>query len=226
MPSAQEPVISLSGIEKTYLSGDTAVHALRGVSLEILPGDLMAIMGSSGSGKSTLMNILGLLDTPDSGDYLFEEKEVSSMSADRLSEMRRRRIGFVFQSFNLLPRLTARENVELPLIYGGLPVRERRERALKILESVGLSDRQSHMPSQLSGGQQQRVAIARSLCASPAVILADEPTGNLDSKNTFEIMNLLQKVNASGTTIVMITHENEVADCCRKVVRMKDGNIL
>jgi len=202
------------------------VRALRDVSLDIFPGDLVAVIGSSGSGKSTLMNILGLLDTQDSGDYLFEGRETSSMSPDRLSEFRRKRIGFVFQSFNLLPRSTARENVELPLIYGGLPAWKRRERALEMLDSVGLSDRRNHMPSQLSGGQQQRVAIARSLCARPAVILADEPTGNLDSKNTIEIMNLLKSVNDSGTTVVMITHEKEVADCCEKDVMMKDGTIL
>ncbi|QMU56716.1 MAG: ATP-binding cassette domain-containing protein [Candidatus Mycalebacterium zealandia] len=219
-------MISLCGIEKTYQSGDTSVHALRNVSLDIFPGDLVAIVGSSGSGKSTLMNILGLLDTQDSGSYLFEGREISAFSADGLSELRRKRIGFVFQSFNLLPRLSAHENVEIPLIYDGAAAGERRKRASEVLESVGLSDRENHMPSQLSGGQQQRVAIARALCKNPAMILADEPTGNLDSKNTDEIMNLLKQVNASGTTIVMITHEKEVADCCRRVVTMKDGTIL
>ncbi len=226
MPTNEIPIISLCGIEKTYQSGDTSVHALRNVSLDIFPGDLVAIVGSSGSGKSTLMNILGLLDTQDSGSYLFEGREISAFSADGLSELRRKRIGFVFQSFNLLPRLSAHENVEIPLIYDGAAAGERRKRASEVLESVGLSDRENHMPSQLSGGQQQRVAIARALCKNPAMILADEPTGNLDSKNTDEIMNLLKQVNASGTTIVMITHEKEVADCCRRVVTMKDGTIL
>ncbi|WP_462138024.1 ABC transporter ATP-binding protein [Candidatus Mycalebacterium sp.] len=219
-------MISLCGIEKTYQSGDTSVHALRDISLDIFPGDLVAIVGSSGSGKSTLMNILGLLDTQDSGSYFFEGREISALSADSLSELRRKRIGFVFQSFNLLPRLSAHENVEIPLIYGGAVAGERKRRASEMLESVGLSDRENHMPSQLSGGQQQRVAIARALCTNPAVILADEPTGNLDSKNTDEIMNLLKQVNASGTTIVMITHEKEVADCCRRVVTMKDGTTV
>lgn len=226
MPPTENPIISLCGIEKTYFSGDTAVRALRSVSLDIFPGDFVAIMGSSGSGKSTLMNILGLLDTQDYGSYFFEGRKISELSADNLSELRRKRIGFVFQSFNLLPRLSARENVEMPLIYGGVAVRERKKRASEMLESVGLSDRENHMPSQLSGGQQQRVAIARALCTGPAVLLADEPTGNLDSRNTYEIMNLLKRVNASGTTIVMITHEKEVADCCCRVITMKDGTTV
>ncbi len=226
MPSSHDPIISLSCIEKTYLSGDNSVHALRGVSLEIFSGDFVAIMGSSGSGKSTLMNVLGLLDIQDSGSYIFEGTETSHLSEDDISELRRKRIGFIFQSFNLLPRSTARENVELPLLYGGLSSRKRRKRADEMLDSVGLSDRSNHMPYQLSGGQQQRVAIARSLCTSPAVVLADEPTGNLDSGNTTEIMNLLKEVNCSGTTVVMITHEKEVADCARKVVTMKDGKIV
>ncbi len=220
-----DPIMSLSGVEKTYLSGETAVRALRGISIDIYPGDFTAIIGSSGSGKSTLMNILGLLDTQDSGVYLFEGRETSVLSADELSALRRKRIGFVFQSFNLLPRSTALENVELPLVYGGVSSIERRRKAAKMLDSVGLSDRRNHMPYQLSGGQQQRVAVARALCASPAVILADEPTGNLDSANTVEIMNLLKEVNDSGTTVVMITHDSEVADCARKVHKMKDGEI-
>ncbi len=222
---SSDPTISLSGVEKTYLSGDTAVRALRGISLEIHSGDFVAIIGSSGSGKSTLMNILGLLDTKDSGSYMFEGREISTLSADQLSALRRGRIGFVFQSFNLLPRSTAQENVELPLLYGGTSSWQRRERAAKMLDSVGLSDRRTHMPFQLSGGQQQRVAIARALCANPAVILADEPTGNLDSKNTLEVMNLLKKVNDSGTTVVMITHDSEVADYARDVYMMEDGKI-
>ncbi len=226
MTPSSDTIISLSGVRKTYLSGDSAVHALRDVSLDILPGDFMAIIGSSGSGKSTLMNILGLLDIQDEGTYFFEGEEVSSFSPDRLSEIRRRRIGFVFQSFNLLARSTAQENVELPLIYGSSSAHGRRRKALEMLESVGLADRKDHMPSQLSGGQQQRVAIARALCSDPAVILADEPTGNLDSSNTVEIMNILKQVNSAGTTVVMITHEREVADCCRRVVTMKDGAIV
>lgn len=224
--TASHPVISLSSIHKSYFTGDEPVRVLSGVSLDIFAGDLMAIVGSSGSGKSTLMNILGLLDTQDSGDYIFEGRDISSLSVDRLSEIRRERIGFVFQSFNLLPRSTAQENVELPLIYGGVSPGKRRERALEMLDSVGLTDRSGHMPSQLSGGQQQRVAIARALCADPAVILADEPTGNLDSGNTVEIMDLLKRVNEAGTTVVMITHEKEVADCCRRVVAIKDGTIV
>ncbi|MGI9558764.1 MAG: ABC transporter ATP-binding protein [Thermodesulfobacteriota bacterium] len=226
MTPSSDTIISLSGVRKTYLSGDSAVHALRDVSLDIFPGDFMAIIGSSGSGKSTLMNILGLLDIQDEGTYFFEGEEVSSFSPDRLSEIRRRRIGFVFQSFNLLARSTAQENVELPLIYGSSSAHGRRRKALEMLESVGLADRKDHMPSQLSGGHQQRVAIARALCSDPAVILADEPTGNLDSSNTVEIMNILKQVNSAGTTVVMITHEREVADCCRRVVTMKDGAIV
>ncbi|MCY4046501.1 MAG: ABC transporter ATP-binding protein [Candidatus Dadabacteria bacterium] len=225
MPSPK-PVIALSEIEKSYLSGDEPVRVLRGVSLDIFAGDLIGIVGSSGSGKSTLMNILGLLDIQDSGGYRFEGREVLSLSAGQLSEIRRERIGFVFQSFNLLSRSTAQENVELPLMYGGVSPAKRRRRALEMLASVGLSDRSAHMPSQLSGGQQQRVAIARALCADPAVILADEPTGNLDSKNTLEIMDLLGRVNEEGTTVVMITHEKDVADSCRRVVAMRDGKIV
>lgn len=219
------PIVSLSDVEKTYLSGDTGVRALRKISLEVRPGEFVAVIGSSGSGKSTLMNILGLLDVQDSGSYRFEGRETSALPADRISAIRRERIGFVFQSFNLLSRSTARENVELPLLYGGVPSWRRRKRADEMLDLMGLGDRRDHMPSQLSGGQQQRVAIARALCASPAMILADEPTGNLDSTNTVEIMNLLGEVNSSGTTVVMITHDKEVADCARKVYTMKDGEL-
>ncbi|MGL4465587.1 MAG: ABC transporter ATP-binding protein, partial [Planctomycetia bacterium] len=203
------------------------VHALNGVDLEILDGDFVALMGSSGSGKSTLMNMLGCLDRPTSGRYLFDGDDVSKYTPHRLAEHRNRRIGFVFQGFNLLRRTSALENVELPLMYsGGVSARERRSRAKALLEKFGLGERTGHWPNQLSGGQQQRVAIARALVNNPTVLLADEPTGNLDSKTGLEILAEFQRLNAQeGQTIIMVTHDREIANCCRRQIVMQDGRI-
>jgi putative ABC transport system ATP-binding protein len=219
------PLIQIDDVTKTYRMGDVDVHALRGVSFGIDEGDLVAIMGASGSGKSTLMNILGCLDRPTSGRYLLGGTDVSGLAPSALAEVRNGTIGFVFQSFNLLARTSALENVELPLLYAGTPVRRRRELAAQALEDVGLGDRLHHHPSQLSGGQQQRVAIARALVNSPRLILADEPTGNLDSRASAEMMALLQALGRRGITIVLVTHEPDVAAYARRVMLVRDGLI-
>ena len=219
-----DPVVSLRNITKVYHMGDVEVEALRGVDLEIWPGEMISIMGPSGSGKSTLMNIVGCLDVPTSGFYEIDNHDVSRLKDEELAEIRNRKIGFVFQSFNLLPRTTALANVELPLIYGGVTGRERRRRAEEALRMVGLGQRIHHKPNELSGGQQQRVAIARSLVNDPSMILADEPTGNLDTKTSIEIMELFQRLNLEqGITIVFVTHNPETADFCERVVRIRDG---
>ncbi len=219
-----EPVVSLHGITKVYQMGDIEVRALRGVDLDISAGEVIAIMGPSGSGKSTLMNIMGCLDVPTDGSYEIDGSDVSRLKDDQLADIRNHKIGFVFQSFNLLPRTTALANVELPLIYGGLGGRQRRKRAEDALRLVGLGDRLDHKPNELSGGQQQRVAIARALVNEPSMILADEPTGNLDTKTSVEIMELFQRLNQErGITIVFVTHNPETAEYCHRVVRVRDG---
>lgn len=222
--NGETPVISLRGIVKTYQMGDVEVRALRGVDIDVYSGEIIAIMGPSGSGKSTLMNIIGCLDVPTEGVYELDGKDVSRLKDDQLAAIRNHKIGFVFQSFNLLPRTTAVANVELPLIYGGVGGRQRRKRAEEALRLVGLGDRLDHKPNELSGGQQQRVAIARALVNEPSMILADEPTGNLDSKTSVEIMELFQRLNAErGITIVFVTHNPETADYCQRIVRIRDG---
>ena len=222
------PIIQLEKIHKTYRNGDMAVHAVRGVDLKIEKGEFVAVMGASGSGKSTLMNILGCLDQPSEGRYLLDGIDVSRLGRDELAEIRNRKLGFVFQGFNLLSRTTAIENIELPMFYSRPPLRgrERRERANKALQLVGLGPRGDHHPNQLSGGQQQRVAIARALVMQPALLLADEPTGNLDSRTSIEIMGAFQELNEQGITIAMVTHELDVARYARRTVIMRDGLIL
>jgi putative ABC transport system ATP-binding protein len=221
-------VVKLTDVHKTYRTGDVDVHAVRGVSLEIQRGEFVALMGASGSGKSTLMNILGCLDRPTSGRYLLDDADVSALDRDQLADIRNHKLGFVFQSFNLLPRTSARENVELPLLYGThrLTHAQLREKADAVLASVGLGGREDHHPSQLSGGQQQRVAIARALVNDPEVVLADEPTGNLDSRTSVEIMGIFQQLNERGITIIMVTHEPDIAAYARRNVVMRDGLIL
>jgi len=218
-----ESVVQLRGIAKTYHIGrDITVNALRGVDLDVRAGEFLAIMGPSGSGKSTLMNVLGCLDVADAGTYVLAGENVGKLSDDQLAAIRNKHVGFVFQTFNLLSRLNAIENVELPLIYGG-DRHARRQRALAALEQVGLGDRIHHRPSELSGGQQQRVAIARALLNDPSMILADEPTGNLDSRSSAEILAIFQRLNETGKTVVMVTHEPDVAAHCKRIVRMRDG---
>jgi len=219
-------VISLSDIRRVFIMGNQQFEALKGISFSILAGEFVAIMGASGSGKSTCMNILGCLDLPTSGKYLLDGLDVGAMNADQLADIRNKKLGFVFQGFNLLARTPAVENVELPLIYAGIPSKLRRSRAIAALEQVGLSGKESNHPSQLSGGQQQRVAIARALVNDPAVILADEPTGNLDSATTEEIMNLFTTLNKQGITIIMVTHEPDVAAHAGRRLTFRDGSII
>ncbi len=218
-------LLQLEDIWKTYVMGDTELHALRGVSLSVEPGEFTAIMGASGSGKSTLMNLLGCLDRPTHGRYLLDGEDVSAMGRDELAEIRNRTIGFVFQNFNLLPRTSAVENVELPLLYAGLGAAERHARARAALERVGLAERADHHPNQLSGGQQQRVAIARALVNEPRLLLADEPTGNLDSRTSVEVMALLQELGRGGITVVLVTHEPDIAEYSSRVIVMRDGQV-
>lgn len=221
-----DPLIRVADLCKDYPLGDTVVHALAGVTLQIDAGEMVAVMGPSGSGKSTFMNVLGCLDRPTRGQYWLSNVDVSHLDADALAVLRNRRIGFVFQQFNLLPRTSALENVELPLLYAGMEQRARRARALAKLEQVGLGDRAHHLPTQLSGGQQQRVAIARALANEPTLILADEPTGALDSATSVEIMALLQQLNDRGMTLVLVTHENDIARYAGRLIRFKDGRVV
>jgi len=219
-------VIDVQHAVKQYGSGDSSIFALNDVSLKVESGEYVAIMGPSGSGKSTLMNIIGALDIMTSGEYYLDGIEISSLSENGLAILRGRRIGFIFQSFNLIPRTTALKNVELPMAYQGIKAEERRMRALKALEVVGLADRVDHEPTELSGGQQQRVAVARALATRPALLLADEPTGALDSKSTSDLLDLFDQINAAGRTIVVITHEQDVANRAKRIVRMRDGKIV
>jgi len=223
---ADQALIAVHEVAKVYQTGDVEVHALRGVSLDIVPGEFVAIMGSSGSGKSTLMNILGCLDRPTGGEYTLAGRKVARMNRDELAETRNEVLGFVFQSFNLLARTSALENVELPLVYRGIGRKERHRRAKQALDRVGLGERLDHTPAQLSGGQQQRVAIARALVGEPKVILADEPTGNLDSKTSVEVMMLFQELGRAGITVVVVTHEPDIAEYASRVIVVKDGLIL
>lgn len=222
------PVVKLEEIHKVYQSGEVEVHAVRGISLEIAGGEFVALMGASGSGKSSLMNLLGCLDRPTRGRYLLDGTDVSGLERNERADIRNQKLGFVFQGFNLLSRTTALENVELPMLYAPvrIPAREMRERAMQALEIVGLAKRADHHPSQLSGGQQQRVAIARALVNRPQVLLADEPTGNLDSKTSVEVMGVFQKLNEQGITIVMVTHELDIAQYCKRNLIMRDGRVV
>jgi len=226
--TASRPVIRLSDVTKTYRTGEVEVHAVKGVSIEVQRGEFLAVMGASGSGKSTLMNTLGCLDRPTTGEYLLDDVSIGRLSRSELATLRNRKLGFVFQNFNLLARTTALENVELPMFYSHplIALRTQRQRAARALEKVGLGQRLGHRPSQLSGGQQQRVAIARALVNEPELILADEPTGNLDSRTSIEVMGLFQELNDAGITIVMVTHELEVAAYCKRIIVMRDGHIL
>ena len=227
MPEASvSSVISLRDVHKTYATGEIEVHALRGVSLEVKRGEFVAVMGPSGSGKSTMMNLIGCLDRPSSGTYILDGVDVSTMSKNQRADTRNTKIGFVFQSFNLIPRTTALANVELPLVYAGVSPRERRERARVALASVGLSQKEHSLPNQLSGGQQQRVALARALASNPAIILADEPTGALDSKTADEVMRIFQRLNEERhMTVVLVTHEPDIAVFAKRLVRFRDGEI-
>lgn len=220
-----EPVIKLEHIRKTYQMGTVKIYALRDVSLEIFPNDYVAIMGPSGSGKSTLMNVLGCLDTPSAGSYYLGGTDVSNMADGELAEIRNKEIGFVFQTFNLLNRSSALDNVALPLVYAGYSRSDRRERASEVLGSVGLSDRMHHKPNELSGGQRQRVAVARALVNNPSIILADEPTGNLDTKTSYEIMGLFEELHKAGNTIIIVTHEEDIARHTQKIFRLRDGDL-
>ncbi len=220
-----EPIIHLEDIRKNYFLGRQVIEVLKGITLDIFKNEYVALMGPSGSGKSTLMNILGCLDTPTAGTYVLNGKDVSSTTDNELAEVRNHEIGFVFQQFNLLPRLTAAENVALPLVYAGVSKKIRTEKALAVLEKVNLADRSHHRPNELSGGQNQRVAIARALVNDPAIILADEPTGNLDSKTSYEIMEIFTRIQEQGNTIILVTHEEDIANYAHRIVRLLDGVI-
>ncbi len=220
-----ESIISVKELRKIYIMGDTEVRALQSVSLNIHKNEYVALMGPSGSGKSTLMNLIGCLDSPTSGEYMLNGTNVSTMSDDELAEVRNKEIGFVFQTFNLLPRLSSLENVALPLVYAGLSKSERLSRATAVMEAVGLKDRMDHKPNELSGGQRQRVAIARALVNNPSIILADEPTGNLDSKTSLEIMGILEEIHKLGNTIILVTHEPDIAQHAHRIIRLRDGLI-
>ncbi|QNR86214.1 ABC transporter ATP-binding protein [Pedobacter riviphilus] len=221
----EKPLITIKEIGRKYVIGSEVIHALKSVSLDINKGEFVALMGPSGSGKSTLMNILGCLDTPSSGTYILNGTNVSHMSDDALAEVRNKEIGFVFQTFNLLPRSTSLDNVALPLIYAGTSKKDRDARAATALENVGLGNRMDHKPNELSGGQRQRVAVARALINNPSIILADEPTGNLDTKTSIEIMGLLEEIHSKGNTIILVTHEEDIAQHAHRIVRMRDGLI-
>jgi putative ABC transport system ATP-binding protein len=225
MSAAGEPVITVRGIGRDYPMGDSVIHALRAVDLSIRRGEYVALMGPSGSGKSTLMNIIGCLDTPDAGEYWLDGKKVSAMNDRELAHLRNHEIGFVFQTFNLLQRATALQNVELPLVYAGLGRRQRRERAIEALNRVGLAERMHHRPGELSGGQRQRVAIARALVNRPSILLADEPTGNLDSATAREILATFDALHEGGNTIILVTHDENVAQRARRIIRLRDGFI-
>lgn len=218
-----KPVVSLEGIRKVYRMGEIEFEALKGITLEISEGEMVALMGPSGSGKTTLMQIIGLLDRPTAGRYMLAGEDVTTLSENQRAEARNREIGFVFQAFHLLPRLSVLENVEVPLTYAGVPAALRRERALEVLERVGLAGKEHHLPSQLSGGQKQRVAVARALTMRPAILLADEPTGNLDSKTAVDVMSLFQELNDEGTTVIIVTHEADIAEYTGRIVRIRDG---
>lgn len=227
MMEMDNAILKIKSLRRVFKVGDLEVNALKGVSFEIHKGEFVSIMGSSGSGKSTLLNILGCLDRPSSGEYLLDNTPVSQLNKNQLADIRNRKIGFVFQSYNLLPRTTAIENVELPLLYNSsVPARERRERAEHALEMVGLAERMLHLPNQLSGGQQQRVAIARAIVNDPVIILADEATGNLDTRTSFEIMSLFQKLNEEGKTITFVTHESDIASFTKRVIMLRDGHVM
>jgi putative ABC transport system ATP-binding protein len=219
------PIIEIKHIKKEYVMGDQIISALKDVSLSIEKNEYVALMGPSGSGKSTLMNILGCLDSPSSGSYRLNNTEVSSMTDDQLAHVRNKEIGFVFQTFNLLPRLTSLENVALPLVYAGWSSKQRHDRAAEVMEMVGLKERMGHKPNELSGGQRQRVAIARALVNNPSIILADEPTGNLDTKTSYDIMNIFAEINSKGNTVILVTHEEDIARHARRVMRLRDGLI-
>lgn len=219
------PLIQITDIKRDFQLGTETIHVLKGIDLQINKGEYVALMGPSGSGKSTLMNLLGCLDTPTSGTYILNGKDVSQMHDDDLAEVRNKEIGFVFQTFNLLPRTTALDNVALPMVYAGYSKSERNERAKEVLTQVGLGDRMDHQPNQLSGGQRQRVAVARALVNKPSIILADEPTGNLDSKTSIEIMKLFGEIHASGNTVILVTHEEDIAAYAHRIIRLKDGMI-
>ena len=218
-------IIKIRNIIRDFELGQEIVHVLKGIDLDIDKGEYVAVMGPSGSGKSTLMNLLGCLDTPTAGSYILNGKDVSQMSDDELADIRNKEIGFVFQTFNLLPRTTALDNVALPMVYAGASKRDRTERAQQVLTDVGLADRMDHRPSQLSGGQRQRVAVGRALVNKPSIILADEPTGNLDSKTGVEIMNLFEEIHKAGNTIIVVTHEEEIAEHADRIIRLRDGMI-